>query len=282
MQGRLGAVLITVMLAGCASGFSDARQNAALLADKGLYDEAAAVLRADIRKHPPAIEDRRLLIRVLALTGNLGAAQHEADQLGKLLGKASPVPWIEMGHAYELAHRYDQALAMYDRAADVAPRNEAGPREGGMRAARWGELALAEPRLEEALRRNPRDASVWHALGLVRLRQGDMSGARQAYESGLKADPGALENRVGLATLALKEHQPAAALAQYDAIIAARPQFADARLGRSLALLELGRLDEAEKALDQARRLGADSRVVAAQRRLLQELRHAAQVKQNR
>ncbi len=274
--------MIAVMLGGCASGFSDARQNAALLADKGRYDEAAEVLRADIQKHPPAVEDRRLLIRVLALTGNLGAAQHEAEELGDVLGKASPVPWIEMGHAYELTHRYDQALAMYDRAADVAPQDEAGPREGGMRAARWGELELAKPRLEEALRRNPKDAAVWHALGLVRLRQGDSSGARQAYDSGLQADPGALENRVGLATLALKEHQPAEALRQYDAIIAARPRFADAQLGRSLALLELGRLDEAEQALDQAQRLGADSRVVSAQRRLLRELRQAAQVKQNR
>ncbi len=270
------------MLAGCAAGFSDARQDAALLAEKGRYDEAAAVLRADIRKHPPAIEDRRMLVRVLALTGNLGAAEREAEQLGNVLGKASPVPWIEMGHAYELAHRYDDALAMYDRAAQVAPRDEAGPREGGLRAARWGEVELAEPRLVKALRRNPRDAEVWHALGLVRMRRGDSAGARQAYESGLKADPRALDNRVGLATLALKQHQPAAALVQYDAIIAARPRFADARLGRSLALLELGRLDEARQALDRAAELGADGAAVAAQRRLLRELRQAAQVKQNR
>ncbi len=269
------------MLAGCGAGFSDARQDAALLAGKGRYDEAAAVLRADIRKHPPAIEDRRMLIRVLALTGNLGAAQREARQLGDLLGKSSPVPWIEMGHAYELAHRYDDAMAMYDRAAQVAPHDEAGPREGGLRAARWGEVRLAEPRLEEALRRNPRDATVWHALGLVRMRRGNLAGARRAYSSGLEANPGDLSNRVGLATLALKEHRPAAALAQYDAIIAARPRFADARLGRSLALLELGRLDEAEKALDRAAGLGANGPSVAAQRRLLGQLRQAAQVKQN-
>lgn len=278
----MGALLIAVTLAGCASGFSDARQDAALLAGKGQYDEAASVLRADIRKHPPAIEDRRMLVRVLALTGNLGAAEREAEQLADVLGKASPVPWIEMGHAYELAHRYDSAMAMYDRAAEVAPHDEAGPREGGLRAARWGEVELAEPRLEEALRRNPRDAEVWHALGLVRMRQGDTAGARQAYESGLRAEPDALDNRVGLATLALKQHRPADALAQYDAIIAARPHFADARLGRSLALLSLGRLDEARDALDSAARLGADPAAVAAQRQLLRELRQGAQVKQNR
>jgi len=275
-------VLIAVLLAGCAGGFADARQDAALLAGKGRYDEAAAVLRADIRQHPPAVEDRRVLIRVLALTGNLGAAEREAEQLGNVLGKASSVPWIEMGHAYELAHRYDEAMAMYDRAAEVAPRDEAGPRAGGMRAARWGEVELAKPRLEEALRRNPRDAEVWHALGLVRMRLGDTVGARRAYESGMKADPGALANRVGLATLALQQHQPRAALAQYDALVAARPRFADARLGRSLALLELGQLDEAQQALDRAAELGANRAAVAAQRRLLRELRQAAQVKQNR
>ena len=267
------------MLAGCSAGFSSVRQDAALLADKGQYDAAAAVLRKDIREHPPGVDDRRLLIRVLAMTGDLGAARREAEQLATLLGPASPAPWIEMGHAYELSHRYDEAMTMYDRAAQVAPHDEAGPREGGLRAARWGEVELAAPRLEEALRRNPRDATVWHALGLVRMRQGDAAGAKQAYESGLQADPGALPNRIGLATLALKQHEPAAALVQYDAVIAARPRFADAHLGRSLALLELGRFAQAERALDQAARLGADSAVLAAQRRLLQELRDKAQVK---
>lgn len=161
---------------------------------------------------------------------------------------------------------------MYDRAAEVAPRDPLGPRTGGLRAARWGETELAAPRLEEALRRNPRAADVWHALGLVRLHLGDLDGAQVAYRSGLVADPGALENRIGLATVALERGAPADALREYDVVIQARPMFGDGYLGRAWALIALGRFDEAAASLDEARRHGADARAIDRQTRLLTRL----------
>lgn len=236
---------------------------------KGRADEASRVLRGYLAEHPSAVPERRLLIRVEAFRGQLGAAEAEVAVLVRQLGGASPIPLVEMGYALEVAHRYDEALAAYDRAAEVAPRDPLGPLTGGLRAARWGELDWAEPRLREALRRNPKDPAAWHALGIVQLSQGNASGAEQAYRSGLLADPDALENRVGLATLALSRGDLAGALVQYDAIAARRPKLADAQLGRSFALIGLGRFAEAHAALDEAARLGGDRRVVAAQRREL-------------
>jgi tetratricopeptide (TPR) repeat protein len=127
--------------------------------------------------------------------------------------------------------------------------------------------------LEEALRRDATDARVWHALGLVRARLGDLDAAAAAYRSGLAADPAALENRLGLATLAVKRGDAAAALEHYDALLAARPRLADAHLGRSWALIGLGRFDDAEATLNRASALGADRRALAAQRALLGRLR---------
>jgi len=143
----------------------------------------------------------------------------------------------------------------------------------GLRAARWGEAELAEPRLVEALRRDARNSEAWHALGLVRVRLGHLDGATAAYRSGLRADPRALENRVGLATIALLRGDAAAALGEYDAIVSVRPEFADAHLGRSWALMKLGRLDDAQRALDRAQQLGASARPLGAQRRALAALR---------
>src|SRR5690606_3326390 len=34
-----------------------------------------------------------------------------------------PRAWIDLGHGYELLHRYDDALAAYDEAARVAPKD---------------------------------------------------------------------------------------------------------------------------------------------------------------
>ncbi|HVU03519.1 MAG TPA: tetratricopeptide repeat protein [Polyangiaceae bacterium] len=260
-----------VGLAGCAKPPPPISQ-AALLSEKGQDAAAIQVLVAHVHAHPDAIPERRMLIRLYGATGDLGKAEEQASELSRRLPDGSPVPLLEMGHVLELSHRYDEALEMYDRAAEIAPKDPAGPRTGGLRAARWGEAELAAPRLEEALRRDPRDAVVWHALGLVRTHLGDIDGARVAYRSGLMADPNALENRVGLATVALRSGDASGALAQYDQILAARPGFAAGHLGRAWSLIRLGRLDEARTALDEAARLGADARVIERQRRLLARL----------
>jgi cellulose synthase operon protein C len=258
------------LVAACAGAQPSPLARATMLVDKGRTDEAAVLLEGYLARHPDAVAERRLLVRVEAARGQLGRVEQEVGLLERQLGPTSPIPFVELGHALELAHRYDEALAAYDKAAEVAPRDPLGPLTGGRRAARWGELDLAEPRLVEAIRRGPRDPAAWHALGLVRLHLGNHAGAEQAYRSGLLADPQALENRVGLATLALSRGDLAAALAEYDQIAELRPTFADAQLGRSFALMGLRRFEDARRALEKAERLGGNARVVAAQRRELE------------
>jgi Flp pilus assembly protein TadD len=248
-------------------------QRAALLVHRDQEEEAVKVLEKHLAEHPDAIPERRMLIRVLAITGDLGKAQAQAEELAKHLGPNDPSPWIEMGHAFELTHRYEDALNMYDRAGEVAPTKPDGVREGGMRSAAWGELELAEPRLIETLKRDPRDAEVWHALGLVRMHREDFDGAKEAYQKGLIADPKALENRLGLATLAVATGDAKSALFHYDAIVKARPKLGDAQLGRSFALIKLGRLDEAEESIRVAEELRASPRAIRLQRKLIAKLR---------
>ncbi|HEY6724474.1 MAG TPA: tetratricopeptide repeat protein [Polyangiaceae bacterium] len=273
---KLVPALLLVWLAACAHHRPSPTQEATLLADKGRYDEATRLLRAHLVEHPDAIAERRLLIRLLAAQGQLDSARTEVEMLRKLLGPGDPTPWLELGHAFELTHDYEQALSMYDQAAAVASRDPAGPLTGGMRAARWGEVELARPRLEEALRRDPTNASAWHALGLVCLHLDDIVAAKAAYDSGLHADPRSVENRIGLASLALAQGDFEEALRQYDAILEDRPRFADAHLGRSFALMKLGRYAEARDTLETGYRLGANRSVVTRQRALLDRLSHAS------
>lgn len=254
---------------GCGAGAGGARERAALLAERGRVDEAVAVVTEHLRDEPGDLAARRLLVRLYALSGDGRGVEREVAELGRRLGARSAIPWLELGHALELQHRYDEALAAYDRAASADPTDPIGPRTAGQRAARWGELAIAEPRLAEALRRQPRDAEGWHTLGFVRLRRGDLVGARAAYRAGLRADPRRADNRVGLATIAVLEGDAGEALAHYDALLALRPGHGDAHLGRSWALLALERLDDAERALAAAERAGAAPAVVARQRAAL-------------
>jgi cytochrome c-type biogenesis protein CcmH/NrfG len=231
--------------------------------------EAKKTLEDHLAKHPDDVAARRMLVRVLAWSGDLDGARREVAELERRLPN-DPVPWIELGHAFELVHRFDEALAAYDTAASVAPRSPAGSREGGMRCARWGEPEEALPRLEEAVRRGAHDAEILHALGLVRLNLKDLDGAREAYEEGLRADPNSTENILGLATVAVVSDDPRAALAAYDRIVAKKPSFAPAELGRAWALARMGRKEEARRALDRAESLGASRENVQKQRALLQ------------
>jgi len=266
-------VLLAQMLEGCAFSQPNPKNQARMLVQKGRPAEAAQALEVYLQQHPDAVAERRLLIRVHASMGQMGHAQEQAQALAQVLGPGSPVPWVELGYALELSHRYDEALEQYDHAAEVAPRDPLGPLTAGLRAARWGEPELAEPRLVEALRRDTLNSEAWHTLGLTRARLGNLDGAATAYQSGLRADPRAVENHVGLATIALLRGDASAALGEYDAIVSARPNFADAQLGRSWALMKLGRLDDAQRALDRAQELGAVGGPLGAQRRALAALR---------
>lgn len=282
MLRRIVFVGLLCALVGCAASDGSAAQRARMLVHKGRETEAIALLRDHLAAHPEALDERKLLIRIVALTGDLAAAEREASALAARLGPGDPTPWIEMGFALELAHRYEDALGMYDRAAEVAPANPAGARTGGLRAAEWGEAELAEPRLAEAVRRDAKDSKSWHALGLTRLKLGDLGGAKAAYGAGIAADPTSLDNRLGLATVAVAEGDGRAALEHYDALARARPKLGDLQLGRAWALMKLGRLGEAEAALGQAERLGGSRSAIRAQRSLLAKLRAGAEAQRIR
>lgn len=257
---------MAALTVGCAKSATERAQS---LVRQHREEDAVATLRERLRVNGSDLAARKLLVRVLALMGDLGAARAEIKELADHLPPTDPAPAIELGHALEFAHRYDEALAAYDEAASVAPASPDGPREGGLQSARWGEAEEARPRLEEALRRGAHDAETWHALGLVRLHLGDYDGAEQAYRAGAAAAPGDAESWLGLATLAIARGDAGQALAAYDEVLARRPRFGPAQLGRAWALARLGRKDEAARALDRAEDLGASTVIVARQRAAL-------------
>lgn len=263
----LWSALVLAVCAGCVQ--PSATDRAQSLVRVRREDEAVALLRARVASHPEDVAAARLLVRVLGFTGDLPGARLEAEALERRLGPADPTPHIELGHAMELAHRYDEALAEYDEAASVAPTSAAGPREGGMRAARWGEVDAARLRLEEAVRRGANDVETWHALGLVRLHLGDDAGAEAAYRACAAADPRSPECWLGLATVAVSRGDARAALDAYGQVLDRRPSFAPAELGRAWALAKLGRIAEASRALDHAAELGAPAENVRRQRAAL-------------
>jgi tetratricopeptide (TPR) repeat protein len=244
-------------------------QRAISLAHMHREAEGVVLLRAAIAKHPDDVDSRRVLVRLLGLTGDLPAAKKEAEDLQKRLSEGDPSGWLELGHAYELSHKFEEALAAYDTASSAAPGSPAGPLEGGTRCAHWGEVDEARPRLEEAVKRGANDAEVWHTLGFVRLQQKDADGANEAYHKGIDVDRSQPQNWLGLASVAVMTGDAMGALEAYTALLALRPSFGVAELGRAWALAKLNRPKEARAALDHAESLGAPKANIARQRAAL-------------
>ena len=118
---RLTTLLLVFALSACAFGCAalTPTEKAQQLVRMHREAEAITTLRSHLAKHPDDLPARRLLVRVLAFTGDIDGAKTEVAELEKRLPN-DPVPWIEMGHAYELAHRFDEALAAYDTAGEIA------------------------------------------------------------------------------------------------------------------------------------------------------------------
>ncbi len=262
-----GGFVVLAFLAGCASPKAIDRAMGEIRRHE--EDKAIVTLRHDLAIHPEVHETRILLITLYANSGRLDLAQAEVKELQARSREGDPTPFLELGHAYELAHKFEEALAAYDEAAVYAPASPLGPREGGMRSARWGEADAALERLSEAERRGARDAEFLHTMGLVKLKLGDADGAREAYTRGASADTRRIECLLGLATLALKANDAAAALAAYEQVLSREPKFPAAELGRAWSLAKLGRVAEAERSLTRAEELGAPAANVAKQRAAL-------------
>lgn len=241
----------------------------ALLAERGQHQRAIELLETQVLSDTNNPEPLRLLIRTHASAGDWHGVETTLVRLISVSPSDSPEPWLELGHAHELLHEFDQALAAYDRASKVSPTSARGPFVAGRRAARWGWWNVAADRMREAVRREPNRPELWHTLGFSLLAGGDIAGAQAAYSNGLGVNSSSLANRIGLATVALRREDYTLALSHYDALIEAQSKFAEAHLGRSWTLLRLGRLAEADDAISAAESLGADADIVRRQRTLL-------------
>jgi tetratricopeptide (TPR) repeat protein len=247
--------LILSLLLGCSNVPVTAKARSLVYQQRD--PEAQTLLTEHLQRAPGDIEARSLLIRVAARRSDVATVQTEVERLRAQLAADDPRADLELGNAYELLHRYDEALEAYDHASARAPTVPIGPKTGGMRAARWGEAELAIPRLQEAVKRGDRDPETYHALGLALVHAGDLDAATLSYRAGAALERDGTTNLTGLATVALARNDHDAALGAYAAILVKTPRNAVAHLGRAYCLARLDRKTEALAALTLAEQYGA-------------------------
>ncbi|HWE36765.1 MAG TPA: tetratricopeptide repeat protein [Isosphaeraceae bacterium] len=172
----------------------------------------------------------------------------------KRLGKAGAHDGA--GQVYLAWGRYDEAIAQFDAALSIAPKEDANAYSGrGTAHAFLGKFDQALADFNAAIAIDPRHSRALGGRGAALADLGRIGEARRDFEAALKLDPtfdkgyeliGVLDARLGRNEDALKD---------FDAWIKAKPSSAEARKDKGGVLVRLGRYEEAVKVLDEAIRL---------------------------
>lgn len=108
-----------------------------------------------------------------------------------------------------------------------------------------GDAGGAVAAYREAAKLRPKQAGVQAGLAAALLAADDPAGAERAAKRALEQAPGDPHAWFTLGSAKLRQHRTAAALAMFDALIAANPGHGRARHNRANALIDLNRLEEA-------------------------------------
>ncbi len=96
------------------------------------------------------------------------------------------------------------------------------------------------------------DPEAFERMGDTYLKTGNPGMAFLEYSKALKADPNRVRTRQKLAYLMLKRGMSAGAISEFDAILKKSPGDTGALQGKATALMQLNRLEDAEKVLNTA------------------------------
>jgi tetratricopeptide (TPR) repeat protein len=118
------------------------------------------------------------------------------------------------------------------------------------------ELAKKKPKPSSALKElrkavevYPGFAAAWNLMGEAYLRDEDVDGASEAFQTAIQADPGFAPPYLALAFLRLRERDFEEALHMADRVLELSPDSAEAHFYKANAFAGLGDLEEAEASL---------------------------------
>jgi tetratricopeptide (TPR) repeat protein len=118
-----------------------------------------------------------------------------------------------------------------------------------------GQVSQAIPRLQDALRQAPQNASAWLLLGLCQENLGEYTDATASYSAYLALRPGTLRATVRRGVMYLRRKEWSLARADFDRVLAAEPAWADVYGHRAAAWEGLKKDTEAIEDLSRALRL---------------------------
>lgn len=241
-----------------AHGESDPLANARKYLDKGQTKAAVIELKNHLQEHPDDVAARLLIGEVYLKMGDAPAAAKAYERARDL--HASKEQWLlPLGQAY---------LQQNDAAAvlrEIKPDPDAPPALQarilgtiGTAYARIGDLVKAQEHFDAALKLDAHASEALLGLALLAMGRSDYPQAIRLAEKVVAQNP---ENLMAYALLGEAQRITGdyrGALQTYDKALAVRPGHLESLLGRAHIHLVRGRLEDAAKDLEQARKTAGD------------------------
>ncbi len=177
----------------------------------------------------------------------------------------------ELGIVYQDAKMYTEAIAEFQKAIDFDPNFVAAYKRLGAVYLETGRLDEAENAAKAALKIDGNSQTAHQLLEAIKQARPTQNPAKSPEQTTALDIPDAKKHyERGEAFLNNKQYNEAAAA--FKRVIKVDPNFADAHCGLGIAYLEMGALDDAKTAVEEASRLKANRQLV---HELLTAIKHA-------
>lgn len=209
----------------------------------GQFDKAVQIYRdvlAQDHDNPAALGNLGLLL------GEIRQFERAEELLRRLVGQA---PGYVDGYANLAAilhdqDKFDEAIACCERGLKLSPdhRRMLNTLASSLSGAERYDEAIAL--LTRMTRAHPRYAKGHHFLGVTHTKLGRFDEAVQAFDQATRINPGDTESFVAAAECLMIHGRPDAAMVRIEGVLRSNPYEVRGLALKTLALAELGRLDE--------------------------------------
>jgi tetratricopeptide (TPR) repeat protein len=171
--------------------------------------------------------------------------------------KSSPevVSLLQEGRRLVNAGDYEGAIAIYQRAANIEPKNHTIPAGIGFLQAQKGDFRSALISYRRAIALNPNSSDYFYAVAYVHGNLGDMKSAKEAYRKSIQIDRNNQNAYLGLMVTQSRLGDSEAVGWAYDKILEIDPRNARAYELMGAELKKRGRRQEAIAQFKKARSL---------------------------
>ncbi len=153
----------------------------------------------------------------------------------------------------------DAAIAQFQSALEINPQNEDALSSLGTALCGMQRFAEGEPHLRAALVLNPDDVSAHINLGLALAGQGQPEPAIAELRKALDLDPTSIQAHYELGNLLARSGQPDQAIDQFQDVLKIAPDHFEARTNLGVLLMHQGQFDSAIDQFQQALKLRPDA-----------------------